>query len=238
MLRYFLFVVAVIVQASGIALVVKSMLGTSPISSLPYVISLASPFTLGQMTFSINMLLVLGQYLLLRRAFDNIQFLQIPVTLIFSWFIDFFMEAWSWVIPTNYILQLLPLLIGTTLIAFGVAVQGIANVLMLPGEGIVYAVSRCFHIEFGKVKTANDVSLVSLAAVISLVYLGGIEGIREGTLISALITGTIARHFLKHLSKVDENGNLIFYPHFREKNKGAQDCPEQMISLENGCKIK
>ena len=163
MLRYFLFVVAVIVQASGIALVVKSMLGTSPISSLPYVISLASPFTLGQMTFSINMLLVLGQYLLLRRAFDNIQLLQIPVTLIFSWFIDFFMEAWSWVIPTNYILQLLPLLIGTTLIAFGVAVQGIANVLMLPGEGIVYAVSRCFHIEFGKVKTANDVSLVSLA---------------------------------------------------------------------------
>ena len=84
--------------------------------------------------------------------------------------------------------------------------------LMLPGEGIVYAVSRYFHIEFGKVKTANDVSLVSLAAVISLVYLGGIEGIREGTLISALITGTIARYFLKHLSKVDENGNLVFYP--------------------------
>lgn len=229
MLRYFLFVVAAIVQASGIALVVKSMLGTSPISSLPYVISLAAPFTLGQMTFSINMLLVLGQYLLLRRAFDHIQFLQIPVTLIFSWFIDFFMEAWSWVIPTNYILQLLPLLIGTTLIAFGVAVQGIANVLMLPGEGIVYAVSRCFHIEFGKVKTANDVILVSLAAVISLAYLGGIEGIREGTLISALITGTIARYFLKHLSKVDENGNLVFYPHFREKNKDVQ---EQKISLE------
>ncbi len=233
MLRYFLFVVAVIVQASGIALVVKSMLGTSPISSLPYVISLASPFTLGQMTFSINMLLVLGQYLLLRRAFDHIQFLQIPVTLIFSWFIDFFMEAWSWVIPTNYILQLLPLLIGTTLIAFGVAVQGIANVLMLPGEGIVYAVSRCFHIEFGKVKTANDVSLVSLAAMISLVYLGGIEGIREGTLISALITGTIARYFLKHLSRVDENGNLVFYPHFGEKNKDVQDCLEHNISLEN-----
>ena len=233
-LRYFLFVVAVIVQASGIALVVKSMLGTSPISSLPYVISLASPFTLGQMTFSINMLLVLGQYLLLRRAFDNIQFLQIPVTLIFSWFIDFFMDAWAWVVPTNYILQLLPLLIGTTLIAFGVAVQGIANVLMLPGEGIVYAVSRHFRIEFGKVKTANDVSLVSLAAVISLIYLGGIEGIREGTLISALITGTIARHFLKHLSKVDGSGNLVFHPHLREKNKNMQDCPEQKISLENG----
>ncbi|MBQ1866884.1 DUF6198 family protein [Selenomonas sp.] len=212
--RYVLFVVAVIVQASGIALVVKSMLGTSPISSLPYVISLTSPFTLGQMTFTINMVMVLGQYLLLRKGFDTIQFLQVPVTLIFSWFIDFFMDAWAWVVPANYVMQLLPLLAGTTLIAFGVAVQGIANVLMLPGEGIVYAVSRHFHLEFGKVKTGNDISLVMLAAVISLIYLDGIEGIREGTLISALITGTIARFFLKHLGKVDANGNLVFHPHW------------------------
>ena len=211
--RYSLFVVAVLVQASGIALVVKSLLGTSPISSLPYVISLASPFTLGQMTFAINILLVLGQYLLLRKAFDNMQFLQIPVTLIFSWFIDFFMDVWAWVVPNSYIMQMLPLLIGTTLIAFGVAVQGITNVLMLPGEGIVYAISRYFHIEFGKVKTGNDVILVLLAAVISLIYLGSIEGIREGTLISALITGSIARFFLKHLGKVNEHGVLVFHPH-------------------------
>ena len=212
--RYFLFVFAVIVQASGIALVVKSLLGTSPISSLPYVISLVSPFTLGQMTFTINMLLFAGQYLLLRKDFDNIQFLQIPITMIFAWFIDFYMQMWGWVVPTNYLLQLLPLLIGTTLISFGVAVQGIANVLMLPGEGIVYAISRKFHIDFGKVKTGNDVSLVIFAAIISLIYLNGIEGIREGTLISALITGSIARFFLKHLGKVNAQGQLVFHPHW------------------------
>lgn len=211
--RYILFVLAVIVQASGIALVVKSLLGTSPISSLPYVISLVSPFTLGEMTFAINMLFVLGQYLLLRKRFDAMQFFQIPVTLLFAWFIDFFMAAWEWVVPTGYISQLIPLLAGTTMIAFGVAVQGIANVLMLPGEGIVYAVSRSFAIEFGRVKTGNDVILVLLAAILSFLYLGDIEGIREGTLISALITGTIARFFLKHLSTVDKTGNLLFKPH-------------------------
>ncbi|MCR5757482.1 MAG: DUF6198 family protein [Selenomonas sp.] len=212
--RYFLFIFAVIVQASGIALVVKSLLGTSPISSLPYVISLAFPVTLGQMTFSINMLLVLGQYLLLRKDFDSLQFLQVPVTMIFAWFIDFFMDVWGWVVPHNYIMQLLPLLAGTTFIAFGVAVQGIANVLMLPGEGIVYAVSRHFQLEFAKVKTGNDVTLVFLAAVISWIYLDGIEGIREGTLISALITGVIARFFLHHLSIVNDKGQLIFHPHW------------------------
>lgn len=123
------------------------------------------------------------------------------------------MDLWAWVVPTSYIFQLLPLLIGTTLIAFGVAVQGIANVLMLPGEGIVYAVSRHFHIDFGSVKTGNDVSLVLIAAIISWIYLDGIEGIREGTLISALITGTIARFFLNHLGKVNEAGVLVFHPH-------------------------
>lgn len=211
--RYLLFVFAVIVQASGISLVVKSMLGTSPISSLPYVISLASPFTLGQMTFAINMLFILAQYMLLRSRFDNIQFLQVPILIVFSYFIDFFMGLWEWVTPENYILQMITLLAGTILIAFGVAVQGIANVLMLPGEGLVYVVSRHFKIDFGKVKTANDVMLVVLAAIISLRYLGEIEGIREGTLIAALITGGIARFFLRHLSRVNENGNLIFYPH-------------------------
>lgn len=212
-IRYLLFVFAVIVQASGIPLVVKSMLGTSPISSLPYVISLAFPFTLGQMTCAINLLLILAQYLLLRSRFDNIQFLQVPVLFVFSYFIDFFMDIWAWVSPENYVIELMTLLVGTTLIAFGVAVQGIANVLMLPGEGIVYAVSRYFNIDFGKVKTANDVTLVATAAIISIKYLGGIEGIREGTLIAALITGTIARFFLHHLSKVNERGQLIFSPH-------------------------
>ena len=212
--RYMLFIFAVIVQSSGIALVVKSLLGTSPISSLPYVLSLTFPYTLGEMTFAVNMLLVVGQILLLRRDFDRIQLLQVPFTMIFAYSIDIFTDLWSWVIPTNYLLQLLPLLIGTTLISFGVAVQGIANVLMLPGEGIVYAIARHFHIDFGKVKTANDVLLVCLAAIVSFCYLGAIEGIREGTLISALITGGIARFFLKHLSTVNQAGTLIFHPHW------------------------
>jgi uncharacterized membrane protein YczE len=211
--RYALFIMAIIIQAAGIALVVRSLLGTSPISSLPYVLSLSLPFTLGQTTFAVNMLFLLGQILLLRRGFDRIQLLQIPVTFIFAYAIDVFMAVFAWIVPGNYFWQLLPLLLGTVLIACGVAMQGIANVLMLPGEGIVYAVSRHFRLEFGRVKTGNDVMLVIIAAVLSLHQLGTIEGIREGTLLSALITGTIARFFLKHFSKVDAEGQLVFHVH-------------------------
>ena len=100
--RYSLFIFAVIVQSSGIPLVVRSLLGISPTSSLPYVISVASNFSLGQMTFAFNMLLILAQFMLLRSKFHKIQLLQVPMTIVFSFFIDVFMDVWSWVNPVNY----------------------------------------------------------------------------------------------------------------------------------------
>lgn len=212
--RYALFILAIIIQSCGIALVVKSMLGTSPISSLPYVSSLITPYTFGQTTFAINMILVVAQIAILRNEFHRVQLLQVPMTLIFGMAIDFFMNFWGWVIPEAYFLKLLILLIGASCVSLGVALQGIANVLMLPGEGIVYAINRHFHINFAKVKTTNDVTLVVLAAILSFLCLDTIDGIREGTLISALITGVIARFFLRHLSTVDQQGNLIFSIHW------------------------
>ena len=81
---------------------------------------------------------------------------------------------------------------------------------MLAGEGIVNAVALRWKLDFGRVKTIFDTSLVVLAALLSSTQLGSIEGIREGTLVSALITGSIARFFIRALSYVDKNGVLIF----------------------------
>ena len=211
--RYVIFIAAIIIQSCGIALVVHSLLGTSPISSLPYVMSLIWPYTFGQTTFAVNMLMFLGQILVLRRDFERVQLLQVPMTLIFSYSIDVFMALTGWVESDYYVLRMLVLLIGASFVSLGVALQGIANVLMLAGEGLVYAISRHYHLPFRNVKTTNDVSLVVIAAILSGYALGTIEGIREGTLISALITGTIAKFFLHHLSEVDANGRMVLRVH-------------------------
>ena len=210
--RYLLLILAVIVQSAGIALVVKSLLGTSPISSLPYVLSLISPFTFGQTTFAVNMIFVAFELLMLRRDFPAIFWLQIPVTILFGFCIDFFMQLFT-IVPAAYVLRLLLCLLGTSLVALGVAGQGIADVLMLAGEGAVYVFSRKARIDFGKVKVGNDLSLVVLAAIVSMLTMSTIEGIREGTLISALLTGIIARFFLHHLSRIDDHGRLYLSPH-------------------------
>ena len=200
------------IQSAGIALVVKSLLGTSPISSLPYVLSLISPFTFGQTTFAVNMVFVVFELLMLRRDFPAIFWLQVPVTILFGFCIDFFMQLFA-ILPEAYALKLLLCLLGTSLVALGVAGQGIADVLMLAGEGAVYVFARKSGIDFGKVKVGNDISLVAIAAIVSVLTLGTIEGIREGTLISALLTGIIARFYLRHLSRIDAHGRLYLAPH-------------------------
>lgn len=197
--RWLLFLFAIVVQSSGIALVVKSLLGTSPISSLPYVMSFVWPVTLGEATFAVNMIFILIQYLILKKDFTKLHFCQIPGTLVFSLCIDAAMYAFSSVAPEMYLWKMGILLVGTALVALGLALQGIADVLMLAGDGMVYAIVNRFHWEFGKVKTINDVILVSLAAILSYGDLGVIEGVREGTVISAIITGVIARFFLRVL---------------------------------------
>ena len=197
--RWLLFLFAIVVQSSGIALVVKSLLGTSPISSLPYVMSFVWPVTLGEATFAVNMIFILIQYLILKKDFTKLHFCQIPGTLVFSLCIDAAMYAFSSVAPEMYLWKMGILIVGTALVALGLALQGIADVLMLAGDGMVYAIVNRFHLEFGKVKTANDVILVSLAAILSYGDLGVIEGVREGTVISAMITGVIARFFLRVL---------------------------------------
>ena len=211
--RYLIFTIGILVQSAGIALVVKSLLGTSPISSLPYVLSLAYPYTLGQTTFVVNMAFLAGQIVLLRRRFDSIQLFQIPVTFVFACFIDLSMALFAAVLPESYLFKMALLLLGAAFVALGVSLQVIAHVLMLAGEAIVQAISQGFHFEFGWVKTAFDCSLVASAAIFSYTQLGTIEGIREGTLISALITGSIARFFIHHLGRVDVQGNLVFAPH-------------------------
>lgn len=210
--RYLLLILAVMIQSAGIALVVKSLLGTSPISSLPYVLSLISPFTFGQTTFAVNMVFVVFELLMLRRDFPAVFWLQIPVTILFGFCIDFFMQLFA-IVPEAYALKLLLCLLGTSLVALGIAGQGIADVLMLAGEGAVYVFARKTGIDFGKVKVGNDISLVAIAAIVSVLTMGTIEGIREGTLISALLTGIIARFYLRHLSRIDAHGRLYLAPH-------------------------
>ena len=203
-LRYVWFVVGVLVNSFGIALITKAALGTSPISSVAYVLSLALPLTIGQFTFIMNMVFIALQPVLLRREYRPIQVLQIAVNVVFSGFLDVSMGMLSWLDPTTLPLQLTALLAGCVILGVGVAVEVAPDVLMVPGEGLVRAiyivVSRRFgSARFGTIKNLFDISLMLIAVVLSLAFFGYLNGIGVGTVIAALLVGRIVNLANDHL---------------------------------------
>ena len=198
--RYIVFLIGFFINSLGVSLITKADLGTSPISSIPYVLSLNFPFTLGQFTIAFSLLLILIQLVILRRNFKAEHLLQIPISILFGYFIDLTMVMLFFVDPQTYLSSVIHLLIGCVILGFGVYTEVLADVAMLPGESFVRAVSSTWKTEFGSTKVAFDVSLAVIAAVLSLLFAHRLDGVREGTIIAALLVGFIARLFGRRLA--------------------------------------
>lgn len=134
--RYMIFVIGLFINSLGVSMITKADLGTSPISSIPYVLSLNLPFTLGEFTIIFSLLLIALQLLILRRNFKLEHILQIPVSIVFGYFIDLTMMLLTFVHPEEYLSSVMWLLIGCLILGFGVYTEVLANVAMLPGESV------------------------------------------------------------------------------------------------------
>ncbi|WP_415931101.1 DUF6198 family protein [Zhenpiania hominis] len=198
---YFIFLIGIYINSFGISFITKAALGTSPISSVPYVLSLGFWPTMGEFTIALSLLLILLQIALLGKKFKKASLLQIPVSIVFGYFIDWSMLLLEWVNPQEYLMKILFLLIGCVILGFGVFLEVAADVVMLPGEAFVQAVTIRFRTDFGITKVCFDASMAGSAMVISLILFHGVIGVREGTIVAALTVGLIAKLFGKALKK-------------------------------------
>lgn len=192
-LRYLTFIVGIFVMSLGIAMTVHAQLGTTPVSAIPLVMSFATPFTIGFYTVAINAVLLLAQILILRRRFEPIQLLQLPAAFVFGGFCDLSVWLLEGFRPEFYLWQALYSIAGSAVLGVGVWLQVTPRVLMLAGDGISAAISQVSGREFGSVKIVIDSLLVATAAVLSLVLLHGLVGVREGTFVSAFLVGWVVR---------------------------------------------
>lgn len=192
--RCLLLVVGLVIMAFGVAFSIKAGLGTSPISSLPYVLSLLPlGLTVGTATIAMHVTLILLQILLLRRRYDPFQLAQLPVALVFGSLTDFSVWALQGINVSAYPARWVLCIIGILLVGVGVSFEVTANVVTLAGEGMVLAVCKVFPVPFGNAKIGFDVTLVVIASVLSLLFLGGLYGVREGTVAAAFCVGLVAR---------------------------------------------
>lgn len=214
--RYLLLLVGLSIMAFGVAFSIKASLGTSPISSVPYVVSLFTPLTVGTATIVMHCVFILLQILILRRNYHPIQLMQLPVAFFSGYLTDFGVWAVQGVRCTTYWQQWIVCLIGILLVAVGVSLEVKAGVVVLAGEGVVLAICKVLpKIKFGYMKVGFDVTLVVIACVLSLGFTGRLQGVREGTVAAALLVGLIAKQLGKLLMRWKLEGEPA-----REKTAG------------------
>ena len=196
--RFILFFTGLTLAGIGVALSTHPGLGTSPITSLPYVTTFKIPWTLGTATIVINLFFILAQLIILKRRFGWKHIAQLPTLLAFGFFIDFGMWLTGFYIPEAYFLRVAEEVAGCFFLAAGIGCQLAANISLLPGDGFIRVISEEYRIPFGTVKICFDSMIVSSAVIFSLCCFHNITGVREGTLIAAFLVG----YFIKLQQKI------------------------------------
>lgn len=200
--RYLLLFAGLFIMAIGVGFSIIADLGTSPISSVPYTVSLISPVTVGTATIIMHCFFILLQILILRKKYKPIQLLQLPAALAFGVMTDIAVKVLEGITYSSYFTQWILCAIGIVLVAIGVSMEVLADVVTLAGEGLVLAICQVIPVKFGNAKVCFDVSLVLTAVIIGLISQGQILGVREGTVAAAIFVGLISKQIIKLIKKI------------------------------------
>ncbi len=220
--QHFLLLISLMVMTLGVAVCIRSGLGSSVISTVPYVLEAAGgrgimvpALSVGQYTFSLNAVLVLGQILVLRRKFEPVQLFQLLVGFVFGSLIDLNMFLTRWIVSDSLVLKIIAQVAGCTILGTGIAFEVRCGSITMPGEGFPVALSTVTGIEFPKMKICVDISLVICAVALCYLFFGAWQWyiVGVGTLFAMVYVGMVVRLVGKHLSWFDRL--LAFRPGFR-----------------------
>lgn len=182
-------------MSTGVLCFVRSQLGVSPVVSFPYVLSQFLPLTQGQAVMIFFSFLVLLQWSILGRAFRLVTFLQPIAAILFGYLNDLAYLLFPIATPQTYLGRLSLLGLGLLLFAIGISIYMKAGLFLLPVEGIQQAIVLSYNIPFSVVKTMFDLSMVGVSALLGVIFMGQIVGIREGTLLAGILVGPLIHLF-------------------------------------------
>lgn len=185
-----MYFVGLLIMTIGIALSVKSNLGVSPVSSIPYTMTCVWGIEMGKATIIFHAALVLIQILILRKRFKPINLLQVVVGIVFGYFTTFCNYLATFLPSTdNIAMRIVLMLVSTVFIAVGIFFYLPANLIPLAGEGVMQAVSDVTKIEFSKVKMGFDCSMVIISVITCLICIHSLGSVGAGTVIAAFLVG-------------------------------------------------
>lgn len=204
--RLIIFILGQFVLALGIAFSVKSNLGVSPVTSVPFVVARITGYSLGATTAVIYILNMAVQAAVLRRDYKLVNLFQIAVSFLFGYFTDAALWLTSLLpVTENYAVRAVYLACGITFVALGVMFYLTTALIALPTDGTVQAIAFKGKFKLHKVKIGYDCVSTALAVILSLTVLRDIQGIGVGTIAASLgvgkMLGLFSRLFKEKLQR-------------------------------------
>lgn len=214
-LKYLTVIIGFYFLSLGVDLFIKSSLGATAISCVNYILSLHTPLSLGMATFLFNVVLMVIEFALIRdigSGRDKVEILlQLPFSFILGLFMDLNMWLLSDVTVATYSGAVAMMVAGCLIQALGVVLELKPNVAIMSAEGVVKYSARRFGKDFGKIKVASDVTLVIIAAILSFVLSGNVEGLREGTVVAAFCTGFLVTLYIRCIFTPERIHSMMSY---------------------------
>lgn len=190
--RLVLYLMGLFIMTLGVSMSVKSNLGVSPVSSIPYTITCITGLEMGKAAIVFHIVLVVLQILILRGAFQIKNLLQVVVGVVFGYFTTFSNYLFSFLPTTdNMVIRLGMMLVSTVLIAIGIFFYLPSDIVPLAGEGAMKAISDKTNIVFNKVKIGFDISMVVISLIACLTVLRQFGSVGIGTVIAAVLVGAV-----------------------------------------------
>ncbi|MBR5681902.1 MAG: hypothetical protein IKW96_01300 [Ruminococcus sp.] len=193
--RYLLFLSGLFIASMGVAFSTKAGLGTSPVASVPYSVSLVSDMlSFGGWLNMLSVIQIAVQIIVMKGKCDYIEIaVQTVLAFVYGYLTNFSVWLIRDISVTAYAARFAFMLLGCAVLAFGIWVQFRGAVAMLPGEAMNRAVSRVSGFKYENVKIFFDILYIAAAAVICLIFMGELKGVREGSIIAAILVGSIIK---------------------------------------------
>lgn len=219
--QHVLLLISLFVMTFGVALCVRSALGSSVISAIPFVLTLAGDggsipaLTIGQWTYLMNFALVGLQILVLRRKFEPAQLFQLVIGFLFGWLLDVNMALTSALPIDGIASQVFAQFAGCTVLGAGIAFEIRCGSVTMPGEGLPVAICRVTNAAFPKVKICVDITLVVIAVALGYAFFGRWLWmvIGPGTLFAMIYVGAVVKMLSPRIGWFDRL--LCYRPGFR-----------------------
>lgn len=206
--QYGLFLVGLFIASLGVAFSTKAGLGTSPVASVPYSVSLMSDLlSFGGWLNLLSVLQITVQVLLLGRRCKPVEIvIQTLLAFVYGYLTDFSCGLIAGLKVGSYPMQLVFMLISCIVLAFGIWLQLKGGVAMLPGEAMNRAISERTGRRYETVKVFFDVMYIAVSALLGILFLGGLKGVREGSIIAAVVIGNLIRFYNRVWNRLSVTG--------------------------------